>query len=331
MVRSTIIGVLLLAALLVPATFVEAGGWASVRFDDEPGDVVAGEPQTFTMTVRQHDREAIDIDGLTIVATLEGSNEMLEVIAEPTETLGNYRVTITFPREGQWRLVAVPAPFPETEMIPLSVLPAGTVVADLTGGFSLAIGTGACLDSVVSIQPIDLFDIGGSAWGAIPVALDSLLENPHALVVVNAAGEQVGCGNLNDPVNADRTVVPIDASDSFPGGIAMFDATDTSTAITWFALPVASPRTIVQIDITAAEGGSFDPRLITIHPGDLVVWTNNTFDIHTIVSDSFAVTGAAVLDPGESFAHLFTESGTFPYVCGPHTWMAGTITVESQS
>ena len=72
---------------------------------------------------------------------------------------------------------------------------------------------------------------------------------------------------------------------------------------------------------------AFNPPELTVQPGTVVTWTNGDSVAHTVQADdgSFA---SPELDTGATFSFTFNEPGTFPYICGIHTSMHGTIVVE---
>ena len=81
---------------------------------------------------------------------------------------------------------------------------------------------------------------------------------------------------------------------------------------------------------------AFNPSTVMIHVGQTVTWRNDDTAPHTTTSGSCpggVCTPAAgwdsgTLNPGQSFAHQFTTTGTFPYFCRIHgAMMQGTIVV----
>ncbi len=87
----------------------------------------------------------------------------------------------------------------------------------------------------------------------------------------------------------------------------------------------AQPKT-VQVDILKFK---FIPAEVIINKGDTIVWLNvEKRQYHSVW---FEQSGAAEPDyffPGESFTQTFDEIGNFPYRCGPHPEMLGTVTVK---
>ncbi len=73
-------------------------------------------------------------------------------------------------------------------------------------------------------------------------------------------------------------------------------------------------------------GFAFDTRELTVKVGATVTWENQDGAPHKIVADdgSFA---SGNLGNGDTFSFTFDAPGTFPYQCGIHASMKGTITV----
>ena len=71
----------------------------------------------------------------------------------------------------------------------------------------------------------------------------------------------------------------------------------------------------------------FDPPVLTIAPGDTVVWTN-VEGFHDVVAGDGSFAGP--LGAGWTYSRTFGEVGTFDYYCSPHLsfGMAGTIIVR---
>jgi LPXTG-motif cell wall-anchored protein len=94
-----------------------------------------------------------------------------------------------------------------------------------------------------------------------------------------------------------------------------------------FTLAVGSPalaatRSVSEVDF------DFVPSTITIAPGDTVVWTNNSSDVHTTTGGSW---NSGTMNPGDTFSHTFSSAGSFPYICQFHEslGMTGTVIVQA--
>src|SRR6478609_1855596 len=72
----------------------------------------------------------------------------------------------------------------------------------------------------------------------------------------------------------------------------------------------------------------FSPGDAVVAPGTTVVFTNDDTVDHSIVADGDAFEASPTLKPGDSYQVTLTEPGSYPYKCGIHTFMTGTITVQ---
>jgi plastocyanin len=71
---------------------------------------------------------------------------------------------------------------------------------------------------------------------------------------------------------------------------------------------------------------AFQPATVTVRVGDTVTWTNRDDVIHT-VKWSGGQPESPDLAKGESYSRTFGRVGVFPYVCGPHPFMTGSVRV----
>jgi plastocyanin len=72
----------------------------------------------------------------------------------------------------------------------------------------------------------------------------------------------------------------------------------------------------------------FTPQVLRIKPGTTVEWVND--EKRTSHSVFFETEGLAESDrlfPGDSWKRAFDKAGTYPYRCGPHPEMVGTVEV----
>src|SRR5690242_12890351 len=99
------------------------------------------------------------------------------------------------------------------------------------------------------------------------------------------------------------------------------------TALLWLGMTgtaTAAPRTI---DVTI-QNFTYSPDAITIDPGDTVRWTNLDTAQHSAVSvkEGFV---SAVIGQNQSASVIFSDPGTFEYVCAIHgASMKGTVVVR---
>lgn len=72
---------------------------------------------------------------------------------------------------------------------------------------------------------------------------------------------------------------------------------------------------------------AFSPGTVTVKVGSAVTWTNNDGFAHSIKSADGSFVSQD-LSQGQTFSKTFTTPGTFPYICGIHAFMTGTVVVQ---
>ena len=97
-----------------------------------------------------------------------------------------------------------------------------------------------------------------------------------------------------------------------------------------YALPAsAGQRHIVEI-VSDYENLQFyfKPRVLTIQPGDTVIFVNQSDEDHNIISypNGYPMGATPMNSPimssaGETFEHTFPTAGTYHYHCTPHLLM----------
>jgi plastocyanin len=68
----------------------------------------------------------------------------------------------------------------------------------------------------------------------------------------------------------------------------------------------------------------FQPDQITIQKGDTITWMHPGPASHTV---KFADSESPILKNGSTYSKTFDQTGTFPYSCGIHPYMHGTVIV----
>jgi plastocyanin len=90
----------------------------------------------------------------------------------------------------------------------------------------------------------------------------------------------------------------------------------------------ASPVATDTVDLPPSY--RFAPADIQVAAGTTVTWTNHDNFTHSVQLDG-DTEPLAVLKPGDSATHTFTEPGTYPYICSFHPQdMTGTVEVTGQ-
>lgn len=90
-------------SLMLLATTVTAGGWASITADEgTPPQPNAGEEIRLGFNILQHGVTPISWVKATLVATNASTGQKLEVTAKPDGAEGHYVALVTFPESGYW-------------------------------------------------------------------------------------------------------------------------------------------------------------------------------------------------------------------------------------
>ena len=92
--------------------------------------------------------------------------------------------------------------------------------------------------------------------------------------------------------------------------------------------PDAVPADAITVDISKMK---YTPGTVEIEEGATVKWTNHDAVPHNVyVQTPFEVKGD-MLRAGQSVSMKFTKAGEYSYICTPHPFMKGTITVKAKS
>ncbi|MBV8062405.1 MAG: OmpA family protein [Nevskia sp.] len=106
------------------------------------------------------------------------------------------------------------------------------------------------------------------------------------------------------------------------------DAAAGAAPVTTSMAPPAStatPAPAAAASVTIAKF-AFEPETLTVPAGTTVTWTNQDLDTPHVVKFADGASGA--LKQGASFSKSFTTPGTYPYQCGVHPYMKGTVVVQ---
>ncbi|HLY55997.1 MAG TPA: cupredoxin family copper-binding protein [Stellaceae bacterium] len=91
-------------------------------------------------------------------------------------------------------------------------------------------------------------------------------------------------------------------------------------------MPEQTPSAPVATDKVKIDNFFFTPQTITVPVGATVTWTNQDDIPHLVVAKDHAFRSQP-LDTGDSFTHVFAAAGEYPYFCGLHPKMVGTVKV----
>jgi hypothetical protein len=150
-----VIGVLLLVAT---TQSLQAGGWAAVTLDGWPAQWVAGEIYPISFMIRQHGVHPAQVEEpVTIEARHLDRGETVRVEAVAAEEPGVYRLVLSLPYAGRWRMTITPGWFPEsvvtTEVVEAEGSGGGprwwtALIRWMRGGSVQAAGTASMADTV---------------------------------------------------------------------------------------------------------------------------------------------------------------------------------------
>ena len=92
----------------------------------------------------------------------------------------------------------------------------------------------------------------------------------------------------------------------------------------------ASPTTTTEPDSVEVKilDFEFEPATLTIPVGTTVTWRNYGVDHLVFTYNRTFISPLLPEGQGETFSVTFTQPGTYPYICGVHPEMAGTIIVR---
>jgi parallel beta-helix repeat protein len=158
--------------------------------------------------------------------------------------------------------------------------------------------------------------------------LDANGTAPHASITQGYGGggdfgwDGTGTGNCADLADGARTVgAPIAAClDVAPAPSAPHAMHETPAGAPPPGPPPDLSGAAAVVHIRAMR---FEPREVTVKPGDTVIWVNDDNVVHTVTSGAGTLpTHAPLASPflvrGQTFRHTFVEEGKFEYLCLPH-------------
>jgi len=100
----------------------------------------------------------------------------------------------------------------------------------------------------------------------------------------------------------------------------------------WLVLTAASHGVIAGGDsdspLVTIKGYQFIPQEITIKRGQTLRWENREKrQYHSVWFEALGEEEPDYFFPDESYERKFNKAGSFPYRCGPHPKMTGTVHV----
>ncbi len=78
----------------------------------------------------------------------------------------------------------------------------------------------------------------------------------------------------------------------------------------------------------AIEQFEFQPGEVKVAAGTTVTWTNEDTVAHTVQDEGELFPESDDLAKGQTFSFTYETPGSYPYICGIHPYMKGTVTVS---
>jgi plastocyanin len=291
--KRAITALIVVLALITVSAPALAGGWASVRLDETPGDVPIGKPWKFGFMVLQHDITPNSDVTPVVRAINKETGKEITATAVQEGPVGHFVAELTLPEEGEWKWEVHPKPFAATTL-------------------ESAVGVGT---------------------GTIDMPLAELIKSGHAVGVGvddPQATSPLVCGDVIGTPNDDELVIGLQPTNGAgTAGIAVLQGKGDQTAITLYVMAVKSdggkPGKTATIEML--DNWIFNPVKLEATVGTTVTWVNNSGIVHQVTGDDLAFDDSGLIEPGQLFSITFTEPGTYHYHCSPHPGMEGVIIV----
>lgn len=84
---------------------------------------------------------------------------------------------------------------------------------------------------------------------------------------------------------------------------------------------------LVDVSAVAIRNSAFAQPHIQVTAGTTVTWTNEDDNEHNVAFVGGDPAAGPMLVQGETFAQTFTTPGVYQYICAPHPYMVGKVTV----
>ena len=115
----------------------------------------------------------------------------------------------------------------------------------------------------------------------------------------------------------------------------------TSMILTGLILTITPFAFAEQVSVSLPQGSGvpgceetnecYLPYMVTVNPGDDVVWSNDDSAVHTVTSGTVPTADglfdSGMFMAGTTFSHTFDTLGKYDYFCMVHPWMVGQVFV----
>jgi plastocyanin len=343
--RRTVFTTLFIIALGLLATPALAGGWATVRLDQPPGEIPVGTPWRIGFTVLQHDVTPNSDVTPVIQAINKATGEVVTATARQDGPVGHFVAELTLPASGEWKWEITPEPYAGTSFESLRVVDSSTATSALRHPAEIVAGDCAspgevsfALGDVAAEQPARRSTALPVGFGqaTIEAPLAELLAGKHAIRIAERApaSESLACGDLTGTIDGGQLLIGLQpVSGTHVAGIAVLRDQGDTTAVMLYLMTIgngsgAQAASDLRATVEIVDGYAFQPFSLEVAPGTTVTWINASRVAHTVMSDDLAFDDSGPIDPHGRFSATFELPGTYHYRCGPHPGMEGIIVVK---
>jgi hypothetical protein len=288
--RRAMAGLVLTGALVALSAPALGGGYAVVRLDEPPGDVLVATPWRFGFMVLQHDISP-NSDVTPVVRALhKETGQEVTATGRQEGAVGHFVAEVTFPRAGEWKWSIEPLPYAETSFETL-------IVSESPGSLSFPaqIVTGSCAAlgdvafSLGDVAPQVITDL--QKLTALPVAigvstidtpLPTLLAIEHAIGIGAEESDAipVACGDISGTASdAGDVVLGLQARNAENIGLAVLRDEGERTMVTLYLLnpdqvsetggaALAVPEKSLTVEVV--DAWAFEPYSLEVAPGATV-------------------------------------------------------------
>jgi hypothetical protein len=224
--RPAVLGILVVTKFVALSAPTLAGGYAVVRLDEPPGEVLVNTPWRFGFMVLQHDITPNSDVTPVVHALHKVTGDEVTATGRQEGNVGHFVAELTFPRAGDWKWAIEPQPFAETSFETLTVLESPGAV---TGSYPAWIFTGSCAapgDVAFALSDVEPRATAvktvqrpiGIAVSSIDTPLSDLLAVGHAIGIGIAQNESeaasLACGDISGTASEDAGDVVLGLQDS---------------------------------------------------------------------------------------------------------------------
>lgn len=196
------------------------------------------------------------------------------------------------------------------------------LVAEIVGLLLLAatlvpmIGPGRDVAPAPALATAGALVVVAVGAGALWAKEETLAAGPSPTAASTTTAEATTTTASSAPAVTAETTSPTTVA---PTTVAPMNVAPTTAAPTT-AAPSSGVVTVSIVDF------AFEQKTLEISAGTTVEWVNNDSFAHSVVADDDTFVSER-MEPGATFRYTFGTAGEFPYICGIHPSMSGTIVV----